>query len=293
MFCAALLGGCAGQEAGGLLTRMLSPAYSTQELAACPTLRILRQSSSLLPSLLSTGRSTRTGCFIPPNHNPEGKDSYQLYSMAEETEAVQSKVHSAVRERQADLPQDCRLQNPYSPYSPSPETKLNYSADNTEILTVRTRDWLVGLRVRPPDIASHLPSFWPSPVKALKAPLGFTKSSSRWSSMSKFTCPPWASLRSSAGTSLREEAMVGLLRQGWKHWLSCYCQPDTLCSHGEREPQLKVLGNCFPQTGLWPYLWEIVFMTNDAGSPAHWGLLCLGSESSYVRKAAEQESGAH
>lgn len=52
---------------------------------------------------------------------------------------------------------------------------------------------------------SYLPSFWPSPVKALKAPLGFTKSSSRWSSMSKFTCPPWANLRSSAGTSLQEK----------------------------------------------------------------------------------------
>lgn len=69
----------------------------------------------------------------------------------------------------------------------------------------------------PTCAAPYLPSFWPSPVKALKAPLGFTKSSSRWSSMSKFTCPPWANLRSSAGTSLQEKMQCwDPHREGWE-----------------------------------------------------------------------------
>lgn len=69
----------------------------------------------------------------------------------------------------------------------------------------------------PARAAPYLPSFWPSPVKALKAPLGFTKSSSRWSSMSKFTCPPCANLRSSAGTSLQEKRQRwGPHRAGWQ-----------------------------------------------------------------------------
>lgn len=60
---------------------------------------------------------------------------------------------------------------------------------------------------------SHLPSFCPSPVKALKTLLGFTYSSSRWSSISRFTCPPRANLRSSAGTSLQRQCPIKL---SWK-----------------------------------------------------------------------------
>lgn len=48
----------------------------------------------------------------------------------------------------------------------------------------------------------HLPSFCPSPLKALNRSLGFTYSCSWWSSISKLTWPPWTSRCSSTGISL-------------------------------------------------------------------------------------------
>lgn len=50
------------------------------------------KAAAMLLSVLMPGSSTCTGSFIPPNHNPEGEDSYPPYFIAEETEAVQSKV---------------------------------------------------------------------------------------------------------------------------------------------------------------------------------------------------------
>lgn len=72
-------------------------------------------------------------------------------------------------------------------------------------------------------LSSHLPSFCPSPVKALKAPLDFTKSSSRWSSISKFTCPPRANLRSSAGTSLEARRMCIVIKSIDKELKTTFC----------------------------------------------------------------------
>lgn len=64
----------------------------------------------------------------------------------------------------------------------------------------------------------YLPSFCPSPLKALNRSLGFTYSCSWWSSISRLTWPPWTSRCSSTGISLNTKQGPQLCSSAMKNY---------------------------------------------------------------------------
>lgn len=100
----------------------------------------------MLHSQLMPNSSTCTGSFIPPYRTPRARTLSNPTLQLRKRRLCSLRSLSCKGKTSRDLAQVCILQNLYSPFC---ETQLNYSATTlTEILTMRTQDWLMGLMVQ-------------------------------------------------------------------------------------------------------------------------------------------------